>query len=451
MGHPAMASAAAASAVGEDDGLEEVLDRAEELLTQAQDALFGGEVAQAAELCREALTVQPDLDDAHRTLLLCLEQEEKWSDAIDASCEWAAACGTSASQLTALSRAAYRAGDSAMLLRALRGMITVRVPDTDFALGRAMAADLRVDTSHLADPEPDDDNDDVGTGAREAFAARAVPESASAASSHAALTSADEVMALIRSKLSQEGGASPGLDSKDLAEMEDLLLLHAHMAGDVRGDDFEHGRHGGDGGDDYDGEGEGALLEELSPVEAQRVRLLDAWAPPPPSPLPSSLPSASSDGRDDSGHAAVCIAALWEEGVAMLEAATRTEGRSDVRWSDSPVANAGLLAALLAIHHRTSRPPPPPPSSSSVSSETSSPARRFWDAAVAAGVIRPPGGASPAQLVRSPDSADDDANATAAWMMLRSADGGSEHLAVEIEQWAVRAAHPIVAQHAKSC
>lgn len=147
---------------------------ASDALADAAEALFEGDTEAAIAHARRAVELAPSAPRAHSTLVQALQCRPDWEATLDAACDWAAACGPSAGQLSALLRSAYRVGSKSLVLQALDGMCKVEVEDDEFAMAQACAADMAASAQVGREPSGTDGAD---TGA---------PASAACGSAHGA-------------------------------------------------------------------------------------------------------------------------------------------------------------------------------------------------------------------------------------------------------------------------
>jgi len=170
------------------------MSEADTLLTDAGDAMFEGRLDDAARGARLALELDPSSQQAHGLLVQLIQARMDWEGVVDAACDWAAACGPSPGQLSALLRGAYRTGSKGLALRALDGMCSVEVDEDEFAFAQACVADLGAS----AEAGRADDDDE------------AAAESAAAEPDGGAAKAAADAAAAPAPALAEAEGGEPG-------------------------------------------------------------------------------------------------------------------------------------------------------------------------------------------------------------------------------------------------
>lgn len=189
---------------------------ASDALAEAAEAFFEGDTDAAVAHGRRAVELAPSASRAHSMLVQALQCKSDWEAALDAACDWAAACGPSAGQLSALLRSSYRVGSKSLVLAALDGMCKTEVEDDEFALAQACAADMAASAQVGQQPaEAGDGGDAASAVGTDGTAAKPSAAASAAAESEAATAGARPVPP----RLPAKGGAAAAAGAGAVAEL----------------------------------------------------------------------------------------------------------------------------------------------------------------------------------------------------------------------------------------
>jgi len=121
-------------------------DQLDDLIVEAQDAYFDGNLNQVIESCEKALQIRPREGDAYELLTLSLMQlnQPQYDKTVKTCLNWGQNCFESTKQLKTLMRASYHADDKTNLLETCKKLTKITEVDLlmDFALAAAFTSDM---------------------------------------------------------------------------------------------------------------------------------------------------------------------------------------------------------------------------------------------------------------------------------------------------------------------
>ena len=96
------------------------MEEVDDLITQAQDSFFDGNLAAVIDTCEKVLQLNPKENDAFELLTLALLQMQppRYSKASQVCLDWSIKCFPSSKQMKTLMRAAYHSDDRENLIAA---------------------------------------------------------------------------------------------------------------------------------------------------------------------------------------------------------------------------------------------------------------------------------------------------------------------------------------------
>jgi len=118
----------------------------DDLLADAEDAFFEGNIPKAITLCEQVLAEDPTETDAYELLTLCLFESKppQYEKALIVAQEWGKKCGEKPKQLKMVLRSSYHFGNPSELAR-----VSKALSRDEEVLARALAAALASDVGEL--------------------------------------------------------------------------------------------------------------------------------------------------------------------------------------------------------------------------------------------------------------------------------------------------------------